>query len=91
MHPDYKLDSPKGTTWVDNDIGIVKLATPTEKTKTLSKVVLGIHSREDCAKYQGVGDRDTIVCARGEVKNVCRADSGGPLFDQKTGLLLGVT
>lgn len=59
--------------------------------KTLSKVVLGSHSREDCAKYQAVGDRDTIVCAGGEGKNVCRAESGGPLFDQKTGLLLGVT
>lgn len=59
--------------------------------KKLSKVDLWIHAREDCAKYEGVGDRDTIVCAGGEGKNVCRADSGGPLFDQKTGLLIGVT
>lgn len=32
MHPDYKLDFPKGIIWVDNDIGIVKLATPIEKS-----------------------------------------------------------
>ncbi|EXV02530.1 peptidase S1 domain protein [Metarhizium robertsii] len=59
-------------------------------SKTLSKVVLGIHSREDCAKYQGVGDRDTIVCAGGEGKNICKGDDGGPLIDRKTGLLLAV-
>ncbi|EXU94646.1 peptidase S1 domain protein [Metarhizium robertsii] len=58
--------------------------------KKLSKVVLPIHAREDCAQYAGVGDRDTIICAGGEGKNVCNADSGGPLFDQKTGQLLGV-
>lgn len=35
--------------------------------------------------------RDTIVCAGGGGKNVCDRDSGGPLIDQKTGQLIGVT
>ncbi|EFZ03045.1 peptidase S1 domain protein [Metarhizium robertsii] len=59
--------------------------------KILGKVVLLIHAREDCAKYEGVGDRDTIICAGGEGENTCKGDSGGPLFDPKTGQLLGVT
>lgn len=59
----------------------------------LSKAVLDIHAREDCAaKYedQRVGDRDTIICAGGQGKNPCKADSGGPLFHPETRELLGV-
>ncbi|KID72311.1 Trypsin [Metarhizium brunneum] len=59
----------------------------------LSKVVLDIHAREDCAakyKNQQVGDRDTIVCAGGQGKNPCKGDSGGPLFHPETRELLGV-
>ncbi|KID86237.1 Trypsin- protease [Metarhizium guizhouense ARSEF 977] len=118
IHPGYISDFSEGIVWGQNDIGIVKLATPIERSDTidlrnrgsqkpinvvyipgeknplakkLSKVDLWIHAREHCAKYEGVGDRDTIVCAGGEGNNVCRADSGGPLFDLKTGLLIGVT
>ncbi|OAA34108.1 Trypsin- protease [Beauveria brongniartii RCEF 3172] len=120
--------------WEDNDIAIVKLSTPIEKSntiefatlppagsdavvdskataagwgrqaprakddsqatvpaETLSKVVLPIHAREECAKYDGVGSRETIICAGGKGKNVCNADSGGPLFDEKSGQVLGLT
>ncbi|KAM3547434.1 hypothetical protein ARSEF4850_010030 [Beauveria asiatica] len=37
-----------------------------------------------------VSIRDTIVCAGGNGKTVCGQDSGGPLFDQETGELIGV-
>ncbi|KAF1731303.1 Mite allergen Der f 3 [Beauveria bassiana] len=126
-----KLDK---LSWEDNDIAIVKLSTPIEKSnaiefatlppagsdavvdsnavaagwgwqapragddfqpivpaETLSKVVLPVHAREECAKYAGFGDRETIICAGGKGKNVCTADSGGPLFDEKTGQVLGIT
>jgi hypothetical protein len=59
----------------------------------LSKVLLDIHAREDCAakyKNQRVGDRDTIICAGGQGKNPCKGDSGGPLFHPETRELLGV-
>ncbi|KID83811.1 extracellular trypsin protease [Metarhizium guizhouense ARSEF 977] len=59
----------------------------------LSKVLLDIHAREDCAakyKNQRVGDRDTIICAGGQGKNPCKGDSGGPLFHPETKELLGV-
>ncbi|EFZ03846.2 chymotrypsin B1 [Metarhizium robertsii ARSEF 23] len=140
-HPNYTRDKNNGGPWVENDIAVLKLSTPIEKSNTidyatlppvgsdamvnstaiaagwkdadlqdrgiqapilslegnfipakkLSKIVLTIRAREDCAKYDdGVGDRDTIICAGGIGKNLCLGDSGSPLFDQETGQLLGV-
>ncbi|KAK8925559.1 Chymotrypsinogen A [Metarhizium anisopliae] len=134
-----RADLPGGRE--ENDIAIVKLSTPIEKSDTidyaglppaggdavvnstaiaagwgaqtplestvpkdgemkpiilaekLSKIVLDIHAREDCAakyKNQKVGDRDTIICAGGQGKNPCKGDSGGPLFHPETRELLGV-
>ncbi len=36
------------------------------------------------------GGRDTIVCAGGDGKNVCKFDSGGPLFDKENRGLIGI-
>ncbi|KAF1738173.1 Mite allergen Der p 3 [Beauveria bassiana] len=58
----------------------------------LSKVDILVHTRQDCVNLmQAAVARDTIVCAGGGGKNICDRDSGGPLIDQKTGQLIGVT
>lgn len=57
----------------------------------LSKVAIPIHAREKCANLMpGAGGRDTVVCAGGDGKNICRNDSGGPLIDQVTGQVIAV-
>ncbi|KAF5125063.1 Trypsin [Metarhizium anisopliae] len=106
---DYAGLPPAGGDAVVNSTGIAAgwgAQTPLESTvpkdgemkpiilaEKLSKVVLDIHAREDCAakyKNQQVGDRDTIICAGGQGKNPCKGDSGGPLFHPETRELLGV-
>ncbi|KAM3513985.1 hypothetical protein MY11210_002417 [Beauveria gryllotalpidicola] len=65
---------------------------PTKSSDKLSKVVLPIRPRQDCwNRILDVGKTgaDTIVCAGGNGKNVCREDSGGPLIDQK-GQVIGI-
>ncbi|KAK8141168.1 hypothetical protein G3M48_000663 [Beauveria asiatica] len=59
----------------------------------LSKIVIPVHPRQACVDLgpTAVGSRDTIVCAGGNGKTTCGQDSGGPLFDQETGELIGVT
>ncbi|KAM3437958.1 hypothetical protein NHJ13734_004362 [Beauveria thailandica] len=59
----------------------------------LSKIVIPVRPRQDCVDLSPteVGSRDTIVCAGGNGKTTCGQDSGGPLFDQATGELVGVT
>lgn len=57
----------------------------------LNKVVIPVHTREDCVQLDSdAAGRDTIVCAGGDGKNVCHTDSGGPLYDQETGQLIGI-
>ncbi|KAK8142397.1 hypothetical protein G3M48_008825 [Beauveria asiatica] len=57
----------------------------------LHKVVIPVHEREVCSNLDpGAAGRDTIVCAGGNGKNVCKYDSGGPLIDQETGQVIGV-
>ncbi|KAJ4147291.1 hypothetical protein LMH87_001825 [Akanthomyces muscarius] len=53
--------------------------------ETLRHVVVPIIGRENCAK-----DLETIVCAGEEGKDSCSSDSGGPLFEQETGKLIGI-
>ncbi|KID73325.1 Mite allergen Eur m 3 [Metarhizium brunneum] len=56
---------------------------PTDK---LSKVGLEIYPRGHCwSRLLGAGKTgaETIVCAGGRGKNVCKHDDGGPLIDQK--------
>ncbi|EFZ03809.1 peptidase S1 domain protein [Metarhizium robertsii] len=58
----------------------------------LSKVTIPIHAREKCSKLDsGAAGRDTIVCAGGDGKGICKFDSGGPLIDQKMGDLIGLS
>ncbi|KID82278.1 trypsin-like protease [Metarhizium guizhouense ARSEF 977] len=57
----------------------------------LSKVVISIRAREDCSNLNPRAGIDTMICAGGNGKNVCRGDSGGPLIDQETGQLIGVS
>ncbi|KAK2598190.1 hypothetical protein QQS21_005667 [Conoideocrella luteorostrata] len=59
--------------------------------ETLNKVTIPVHAREDCAKLRKelVGI-DTLVCAGGAGKNVCKGDSGGPLIDQDTKQVIGI-
>ncbi|OAA55652.1 chymotrypsin B1 [Cordyceps fumosorosea ARSEF 2679] len=97
---DYATLPPAGSDAVVNstataagwgrDIPDKPTANVVESPIWLQKVVLPIRAREDCAQYENVGERDTIICAGGGGKNVCGGDSGGPLFDAKTGQLLGV-
>lgn len=53
--------------------------------ETLRHVVVPIIDRENCGK-----DLETIVCAGEEGKDACSSDSGGPLFEQQTGKLIGI-
>ncbi|XWX00523.1 hypothetical protein V2A60_008543 [Cordyceps javanica] len=59
----------------------------------LSKIAIPVHPRQTCVDYEPetIGSRDTIMCAGGDGKNTCGQDSGGPLFDEETGELIGVT
>ncbi|KAM3433505.1 hypothetical protein MY4824_005923 [Beauveria thailandica] len=59
----------------------------------LSKIVIPVRPLQACVDLNPteVGSRDTIVCAGGNGKTTCGQDSGGPLFDQATGELIGVT
>ncbi len=50
-----------------------------------------IHPRQKCVSLDpGAGGRDTIICAGGDGKNICKFDSGGPLFDKENGELIGI-
>lgn len=57
----------------------------------LHKITVPIVSRSECRKQApGLGDRDTVMCAGTTGKGICKHDSGGPLFDQATGQVVGV-
>ncbi|TWU72858.1 hypothetical protein ED733_003271 [Metarhizium rileyi] len=63
-----------------------------EDVKERAEVTLTVHPRETCSQNRPlVGDRDTIVCAGGNGKGVCKGDSGGPLVDLQTGELIGIS
>ncbi len=58
----------------------------------MAKVNISVHAREVCAKLDpDVKDRDTVLCAGGDGKNGCKYDSGGPLIDQATGQVIGIS
>ncbi|KAM3452275.1 hypothetical protein MY5147_008448 [Beauveria neobassiana] len=56
------------------------------KVDMLSKVVIPIQARKDCPKAN-----DTTICAGGNGKTVCKGDSGGPLVDEKTQQVIGIS
>ncbi|KAM3455877.1 hypothetical protein NHJ6243_008368 [Beauveria neobassiana] len=127
-HPDFGANGVR----TSNDIGILKLSTPIEKSEaigyatlpengsdpvvnstavaagwgvhkpplfldspfragTLGKVVVPVQPREYCSSTDpNWVATDKIVCAGGNGKNVCRGDSGGPLFDQETEQIIGI-
>lgn len=58
----------------------------------LLKVTIPVHTREYCSKLaKGAAGRDTIICAGGNGKGVCKHDSGGPLIDPETKQVIGVS
>lgn len=58
----------------------------------LRKVSSYIRPREDCRKLNPkVGSRDTVLCASGVAGGVCKYDSGGPLVDEKTRAVIGLS
>lgn len=62
-----------------------------EYVDKLLKAVISVHPREVCAKKTpNIAGKQTIVCAGGDGKGTWRHDSGGPLIDQETGLLIGI-
>ncbi|OAA69696.1 trypsin-related protease [Cordyceps fumosorosea ARSEF 2679] len=139
-HPGYRMN-PRFTIkpYMNNDIGIIKLATPIEASEeknigyatlaeedsdpvpgsmaivagwgrderekrphfevlgNLTKVTIPILERAECrkGKVRGLVDRvqlrDTIVCAGTHSKGACEHDDGGPLIDQETGQVIGIT
>ncbi|KJZ76103.1 hypothetical protein HIM_04559 [Hirsutella minnesotensis 3608] len=138
VHPDYQIkqreSNPLGDEIHINDIAIIKLATPIEKSDTIKyatlpadgsdpaensnavvagwgaqekiqqwfdqpkdsdkllKAVIPVHTRETCSKLDPeMASMDKVVCAGGQGKGTCRGDSGGPLIDEKTGQVIGVT
>ncbi|KAM3440869.1 hypothetical protein MY4824_001996 [Beauveria thailandica] len=66
---------------------------PKVRPDILSKVVLDIYAREVCiakGKDQQITTNDNFICTGGQDKNICKGDSGGPLFVPETQVLLGV-
>lgn len=62
-----------------------------DAAERMARVTLPIHDRSVCDKLDaGVQGRQTLVCAGGDGKNACRYDSGSPLMEQDTGLVVGV-
>ncbi|KFG78719.1 trypsin-like protease [Metarhizium anisopliae] len=60
----------------------IALGCPPEPSDKLSKVGLSIRPRQDCWNRlleAGKTGAETIVCAGGNGRNVCKNDSGGPL------------
>lgn len=59
----------------------------------LRKVPLSTSLREVCRKLDpDVGSRDTVLCVSGaDGQGICKNDSGGPLVDEKTRAIIGVT
>ncbi|KAK2590701.1 hypothetical protein QQS21_011612 [Conoideocrella luteorostrata] len=68
-----------------------KKAQEHSKVKTLRKVTLPIHARQDCAKLlPDIPHDNTTVCAGGAGKGICMHDSGSPLFNDKTKQIIGL-
>ncbi|KID86959.1 trypsin-like protease [Metarhizium guizhouense ARSEF 977] len=68
------------------------LDNPSAPSDKLSKVPLRIRPRQDCWNRlldAGETGAETIVCAGGNGRNVCKNDSGGPLVGQK-GHVVGI-
>ncbi|ATY67450.1 trypsin-related protease [Cordyceps militaris] len=62
-----------------------------DAAERMARVTLPIHDRSVCDNLDaGVQGRQTLVCAGGSGKNACRYDSGSPLMEQDTGLVVGV-
>ncbi|KAH0594569.1 hypothetical protein MHUMG1_07920 [Metarhizium humberi] len=82
---DPEIDSePTALGWGIQDYENFK-ARPDPSDK-MSKVDLKVYSREHCwSRLLGAGKTgaETIVCAGGGGKNVCKHDDGGPLIDRE--------
>lgn len=57
----------------------------------LNKAVVPVLARQDCVKLDAKANRDSIICAAGAGPNICIYDSGGPLVDQNTGEVIGIS
>ena len=80
-----------------------KIPNPSRDSKndgsdTLLKIAVPIHPREHCKKLEvPIVDKplekvyDRFVCAGGNGKSVCFADSGGPLVNQETREIIGIS
>ncbi|KJZ74975.1 hypothetical protein HIM_05706 [Hirsutella minnesotensis 3608] len=129
-HPQYNPQYKPEVGYYSDDIAVLKLSTPIEKSETISYAMLppngsdplggssaitaGWGSQFDGGNYaeklrkasMPVKERKVcvdvdilhyaenmtnVVCAGGNGQNVCHTDSGGPLVDEKTGQLIGVT
>lgn len=59
-------------------------------SEVLMKVTVPGVGRTECnERYSGLIE-DTMVCAGEEGKDACQEDSGGPLYEDETGIVVGV-